>query len=91
MLEKILKAHWVKDNEGNHPPKIHNLLILASKIKLELKEKELEFLAVMNQFQLEGRYPDYIQGVYKNYKLTKTRKVIEQVAIIRKCLLKDLP
>lgn len=25
VLEKLCKAHWVKDNHGNTPPKIHNL------------------------------------------------------------------
>lgn len=90
MLEKLFKAHWVKDNEGNHPPKIHNLITLSVKIRLEISENDLEFLAVMNQFQLEGRYPDYIQGIYKNYKAKQTKKVIERVTIIRKCLLKGL-
>ena len=91
MLEKLLKAHWVKDNTDNHPPKIHNLISLASKITLKVPEKDLEFMAVMNQFQLEGRYPDYVQGVYKNYKSKQTRKIIERVTQLRKCLLKDLP
>ena len=72
MLEKLLKAHWIKDNEGNHPPKIHNLIKLSVNIKLKLPESDLEFLAVMNQFQLEGRYPDYIQGVYKNYRVLRS-------------------
>jgi HEPN domain-containing protein len=25
VLEKLCKAHWVKDNPENFPPKIHNL------------------------------------------------------------------
>ena len=29
VLEKILKAHWVKHNRNVIHPKIHNLLILA--------------------------------------------------------------
>lgn len=25
-IEKLLKGHWVKNNEGNYPPGIHNLI-----------------------------------------------------------------
>ena len=90
VLEKILKAYWVKDNASNHPPKTHNLVALCMQTKLKLNDDDLQFLAAMNDFQLEGRYPDYIQGIYKNYNSTKTRKVIERVTLIRKCLLKEL-
>lgn len=90
LLEKLIKAHWVKDNESNHPPKIHNLITVSTKTNLSLSGNDLEFLAVMNQFQLEGRYPDYIQGIYKNYKAKQTKKVIERISTPRKCLLKGL-
>ena len=60
VLEKLCKAHWVKDNKENYPPKIHNLNKLVAQSKLELAEEELIFLADFNKFQLEGRYKDYI-------------------------------
>ena len=90
VLEKLCKAHWVKDNEGNFPPKIHNLLNIVAKTKLELPAEDKDFLAIMNQFQLEGRYPDYKLELYKKYKSVQTRKILGQVNIIRKCLLKNL-
>lgn len=90
MLEKLFKAHWVKDNESNHPPKIHNLITLSAKTELRLSDDDLEFLAVMNQFQLGGRYPDYVQAIWKTYKGKETKKVIDRVNKIRKCLLKGL-
>jgi len=44
VLEKLLKAHWIKDNESNTPPKIHNLLYLADKTKLSIsQERQLTF------------------------------------------------
>lgn len=49
VLEKLPKAHWVKDNHDNHPPRTHNLIKLSSQINFKLTE----------DFQLEGRYPDY--------------------------------
>jgi len=63
---------------------------MAGKTKLSLTEETTEFFYLMNQFQLEGRYPDYLQDTYKKYKAIQTKKVIEQVEIHRKCLLKKL-
>ena len=42
-LEKLLKAHWVKDNEGNIPKKTHNLLDLLDDTKLQLPKAEKDF------------------------------------------------
>ncbi|PIP76318.1 MAG: DNA-binding protein [Ignavibacteria bacterium CG22_combo_CG10-13_8_21_14_all_37_15] len=68
ILEKIIKAHFVKDTEQT-PPKIHDLVKLASKTKLPLTQEQLEFLLRVNNFNLENRYPDYKQNLYKT--LTK--------------------
>ena len=57
--EKLSKALWVKENESDFPPRIHNLLILLEKSSLILTEHQLKFLSQLNTFQLEGRYPDY--------------------------------
>ena len=48
VLEKALKAHWVKDNEDNIPPKIHNLTKIASQTNLDLLIDDLKFLGKMN-------------------------------------------
>jgi HEPN domain-containing protein len=90
VLEKLLKAHWVKDNTDNIPPKIHRLVSILEKTKLELPESDKQFLSEMNQFQLEGRYPDYLQNIYKLYKSKQTKQILEQVNTLRKCLLKKL-
>jgi len=91
VLEKLCKAHWVKDNIDNTPPKIHNLITLISKTNFQLPDADKEFMYSMNQFQLEGRYPDYKLDLQKRYKSAQTKKILEQVNNIRKCLLKDLP
>ena len=44
----------------------------------------------MNQFQLEGRYPDYKNTLYKNYKAVRTKNILDKVNLFRKCLLKNL-
>ena len=44
----------------------------------------------MNQFQLEGRYPDYKDLLFKKFKAVQTKKILDQVDSLRKCLLKNL-
>ena len=90
VLEKLLKAHWVKDNEENFPPKVHNLLNILAKTTLQLPDTDKDFLATLNQFQLEGRYPDYKLELYKKYRSKQTKEILDQLNIIRKCLLKKL-
>ncbi|NCQ17579.1 MAG: HEPN domain-containing protein [Ignavibacteria bacterium] len=68
ILEKIIKAHFVKDTEQT-PPKIHDLVKLVNRTKLQLTQEQLEFLLRVNNFNLENRYPDYKQNLYKT--LTK--------------------
>jgi len=64
VLEKILKAHFVKDNK-KEPPKIHDLLILASSTKLTLTKEQEEFLSRATDFNIETRYP---RDKFKFYK-----------------------
>jgi len=90
VIEKLSKAHWVKDSPGNIPPKIHNLTTIVTKTKLELATEDLQFLSQLNQFQLEGRYPDYMQKLYKTYKAERTKIILDKVNAIRKWLLKEL-
>ena len=59
VLEKLLKAHLVKDNLTNSPPKIHNLEFLVQQTELELTLDEELMLDKMGVFQMQTRYPDY--------------------------------
>jgi HEPN domain-containing protein len=58
-LEKPLKA-FVCRVIGDFAPKIHNLVRLATLARLDLNDGQMTLLARMNEFQLEGRYPDSI-------------------------------
>jgi HEPN domain-containing protein len=85
-LEKLIKAHWVKDNVGNFPPKIHNLNKLAAQTKLSLTDEELIFCADMNKFQIEGRYPDYVSDIYKIVNSKYTANYLKQCQKLRRKL-----
>lgn len=56
-LEKMLKA-LVCFHTRDLAPRIHNLVRLAEIAELELTSRQLDILADMNTFNLEGRYPD---------------------------------
>ena len=86
-VEKLVKAHWVKDNEGNVPPKSHNLLYLVKQTAMTLSVEQIKILNLLNDFQIQGRYPDYKlkikQILTKEYSETIFPKIIE----IRLCLI----
>ncbi len=85
-LEKYCKAHWVKDNENNTPPRTHNLVRLINDTNLSLSEDQLSFLEEFNDFQLEGRYPDYLFEIHKRCNYEFTNQLLNQVKSIILCL-----
>lgn len=56
-LEKLLKAHICRVTR-DLAPRIHNLRRLAGLARLEPSREHQEVLARMNEFNLEGRYPE---------------------------------
>ena len=78
ILEKIIKAHFVKDTEHT-PPKIHDLVKLANRTKLPLTQEQLEFLDEVMDFQLEARYPDYKEYLYKTCDKKLTTEKFNQI------------
>jgi HEPN domain-containing protein len=57
VLEKILKAHFVKNREES-PPRTHDLFKLANLTSIEFSEEQLKFLINVNAFNIEARYPE---------------------------------
>ncbi len=90
VLEKLCKAHWVKDNEENVPPKTHNLVVLIQNTYLQLGEDEVVFLKAMNEFQIEGRYPDFSRTEENNLSKEQTDTILEQVKTFKLWLLNKL-
>lgn len=89
-IEKWCKAYWVKDNENNTPPRIHNLVRLIKSTKLEITDEDLIFLEEFNDFQLEGRYPDYLFEIYKRCDRNYTKQLINKIKLIIECLQKKM-
>ena len=56
-LEKALKAHVCCVTQ-DIAPRLHNLVRLAKLAELDIQPAQMDILAEMNSFNIEGRYPD---------------------------------
>jgi HEPN domain-containing protein len=90
VLEKVLKAFWVRDHELNFPPKIHNLKRIADETKLNLTDAQKKFLIKVNEFNIETRYPDYRMKFHKICNKDFAAKYIEEIKEFYKWLLKQI-
>jgi len=89
-IEKIAKAHWVKNHEDNIPPKIHNIVWLLEESNVNLDKDMVTFLLQFNRFQLSTRYPDYMNKIYHICTEIFTTQELKKVKEIRICLLEML-
>jgi HEPN domain-containing protein len=64
-IEKLLKAIWIKDNNANYPPRTHDLTVLYNETDLDLPNGWYDYLGTINEWNIEGRYPDYKLKIYK--------------------------
>lgn len=65
VLEKLLKAIFVKNNDNKIPPKLHNLVRLSEESHLMIDNNKKIILDKINDFNIEVRYPDYKNEFYK--------------------------
>ena len=82
-IEKMLKALVVK-NTKSFPPKIHDLVKLVSLAKIDIETEQKEFLAKLNYYYLETRYPRELTAISKQIKqdaalefYNKTKKMLK--------------
>lgn len=85
VLEKILKAHYVKDNHES-PPKIHDLVKLAEKTKLDLSVEQISFLDKVSDLQTEVLYPEYKNSFNKTATFNFTKENFNKIIEIYKWL-----
>ena len=90
VIEKISKAIWVKNHETNIPPKIHNIINLLDESQISFDNEKSEFLLLLNEFNIEARYPDYKQKIFRICDKTYTDDMLKKVKDIRQCLLSKM-
>lgn len=86
-IEKLLKAHWVKDNVDNTPPRTHDLSFLYNQTELELENGFTDYLSIINEWNIESRYPDYKLKIYNRATDDYLKEHFEKISKLRECLL----
>lgn len=89
-VEKYLKAVFLK-NEGEFPPRIHNLFRLAEKIDKELfTEKHLEFFSELSLYYIQSRYPEDIDKMQEINKKSRAAEILKKTEEVIKWVKKTL-
>ena len=89
VLEKLLKAHYVKNNK-KHAIFTHDLLRLATLAGLELNEETEEWLDEISTFNINARYDSYKKDFYQLCTREFTTLWSERIKKLRLWLMKGL-
>lgn len=81
-IEKTLKAHVCRTT-GKLAPPIHNLVRLAESTGLMLEEQTIDLLAEVNEFNIEGRYPEMLLPLPTK---TEADGYMKRIAEVLECL-----
>ena len=89
MMEKLLKAFFVKVND-DYPPYTHNLLRLAESARLNIDENQKVFLVTVTAFNINARYDDYKKSFQKRCTPEFTLKWINELKHHRQWIKKHI-
>ncbi|MCL4456978.1 MAG: HEPN domain-containing protein [Nitrospirae bacterium] len=89
VLEKLLKAFYVKNVDAN-APYTHDLTKIAEKAGLSLNEDQKDFLDAVTAFNIKARYPDYKGRFYKKATKKFTENYIKEIKDFRQWLAKKI-
>ncbi len=92
-LEKLLKALFVK-KFNQTPPYKHDLAIFAEKCELDLSGDMLNSLKIINEFNIQTRYPDYKNDFYKRCTTDYVKTELTKIEDLRewiKSIIKNMP
>lgn len=64
VIEKVLKAFWVRDST-QQVPHHHRLMEIAQETHLNLSENQKQLLVSITPFNIQTRYPDHKLQFYK--------------------------
>ena len=77
-IEKMLKAFVVKRTK-DHAPYDHNLIKLAENAGVKFSDQDMDTIAEINTFNIEGRYDDYKLKFYKKATKLYAEKYFDEV------------
>lgn len=83
----MLKELWIKENVDNFPPRTHDLTKLYNETDLNLDSSWYDFLVIINEWNIEGWYPDYKLKIYNRatneYVANNSKKIQELIILIK--------
>ena len=79
VIEKTLKAYWCA-TQDDEPPYVHNHRRLAEGCGLyeEMSGEQRRFLGMINNMNIEARYPDYKSGIARSLNEQTSRNIIDE-------------
>ncbi len=77
-LEKLFKAKIV-ELKDKPPLPVHNLIVLAKELELDLSQIDKEELREISEFNLSARYDSYKFDFYKKTTLEFTQKWLDSI------------
>jgi HEPN domain-containing protein len=89
-IEKLLKAAWIKDNQQDFPPRFQDLTSLYNQTDLELPNGWYDYIASINDWNIESRYPDFKLKIYQRTTKEYADMHIEKLSELKEILLKYL-
>jgi len=90
-IEKALKAYY-QFIKNEIPPKIHNLLFLANDtgLLLLMNEEQINFLTAISPLNIESRYPEYKERIFKILDRKTSKNLLEKTGILQKWIKEKL-
>ncbi len=82
-VEKLLKALFVKQFNLS-PPYKHDLYLLTEKLNINLTEEIINDLKIVNEFNIQARYPDYKNEFYKKCSREFVETELKRIEKLRK-------
>jgi HEPN domain-containing protein len=90
VIEKVLKAFFIRDNPTEPIPWIHNLLRIAERTKLQFTSEQQSLLLEITQFNIKARYPDYKFEFYKKCTTEFTQTYFTKIKELYQWLLQQI-
>jgi HEPN domain-containing protein len=89
VIEKLLKAYYVKHGDGNYP-QIHDFLRLADRAGLILSNEQKDILDEVTGFNISVRYEDYKKEFRNKCTVEFAKEYIDKIEEFRKWIKKKL-
>ena len=90
VIEKLLKGLYAKNNPENPmAPKIHNLILLSQKSKLDVPTEIREKIQIINTFNISARYDDYKKSFDKKCTNDYTADQVKNIEEVQEWLKKQ--